>query len=56
MNRTATERLQESVASVAQRAREASRTLARLSCESRNEVLLAAAAAIEEERPRDSQG
>jgi glutamate-5-semialdehyde dehydrogenase len=48
MNRTATERLQESVASVAQRAREASRTLARLSCESRNEVLLAAAAAIEE--------
>jgi len=48
MNRTATERLQEGVASVAQRAREASRTLARLSCEARNEVLLAAAAAIEE--------
>ncbi len=48
MNRTATERLQESVASIAQRARAASRTLARLSCESRNEVLLAAAAAIEE--------
>ncbi|MGA8365871.1 MAG: glutamate-5-semialdehyde dehydrogenase [Candidatus Acidiferrales bacterium] len=51
MNRTATERLQESVASVAQRAREASRALARLSCESRNEVLLAAAAAIEENAP-----
>ena len=48
MNRTATERLQEGVASVAQRAREASRTLARLSCEARNEVLLAAARAIEE--------
>jgi glutamate-5-semialdehyde dehydrogenase len=48
MNRTATERLQESVASIARRARAASRTLARLSCESRNEVLLVAATAIEE--------
>jgi len=48
MNRTATERLQESVASIAGRARAASRTLARLSCESRNEVLLAAAKSIEE--------
>lgn len=48
MNRTATERLQESVASIARRARAASRTLARLSCESRNEVLLATATAIEE--------
>jgi glutamate-5-semialdehyde dehydrogenase len=36
-----------SVAQVARRAREASRPLARLSAESRNEVLLAAAAAIE---------
>ena len=42
--------LQESVAAVAARARAASRLLARLSNERRNEVLLAAAAAIEDSR------
>ncbi len=41
-----------SVASVAQRARAASRALAKLSFEARNEVLLAAAKAIEEGRQR----
>jgi glutamate-5-semialdehyde dehydrogenase len=48
MTQAATDRLQESVASIARRARTASRALARLSAESRNEILLAAAAALEE--------
>jgi glutamate-5-semialdehyde dehydrogenase len=41
-----------SVASIAQRARAASRQLAKLSCETRNQVLLAASKAIEDSRQR----
>ncbi|MGH9690772.1 MAG: glutamate-5-semialdehyde dehydrogenase [Candidatus Acidiferrales bacterium] len=52
MSQTAQDRSQASVASVAERARATARALARLSADSRNEVIMAAANAIEEGRQR----